>query len=421
MEINELGDVLWDKTLKWLDVASNSMLIENDIIYISGNHSTLEKWQWHQMSVDGGDSLATYDIFEEGNIYGQMFNFGQIKFGDQFCIYGSGIKNMMGESLLYFIDNNGQIDTLLHLFPTGLFAAPWRIISDNEGGLICFIEFDEPSQDDQTIIAKINDQKELTWAYFSEENWFNDAIPRGTVLEDGKVVYNTRINFNQDQNLRAINPDSTIAWQYESPNQAGKYREFRSLQTLKDGSILGLGRWGDAWSDPLIETVPWIIKISSNGEKIWEHIYYEILEGEDRTQIGAFNDAIEMEDGSFIVVGNALPTSNLPRDILIARLDSEGCLMEDCPLENDVSDILSDVNSLDKSKSITIYPNPVENILRIDSEETPSFLEVITLAGAVVKIDKPKQQLDVSALPKGMYLLKVYFNEGIEVSSFVKN
>jgi hypothetical protein len=419
MEINEEGEILWDRTLKWLDVG-RSMIIEDEIIYISGNHPTLQKWQWHQMSVNGGDSLATYDIFEEDNIYDRMFNLGQIKYGDQFCIYGSGIKDMVGESLLYFIDKNGHIDTLVHLFPTGLFAAPWRIISDNEGGLIMFIEFDEPSKEDQTIIAKINAQKELTWAYFSEENWFNDAVPRGTILEDGKIVYNTRINFNQDHNLRAINPDSTIAWEYESPNQAGKYRDFRSLITLNDGSILGVGHWGDAWSSPWIEEVPWIIKISADGEKIWEHIYYDFETNGEVVEQGTFNDVIELDDGSFIVVGNMDQGPGKPTDVLIARLDSEGCLMEDCPLENDVSDILSDVHSLDKSKSVTIYPNPVESILRIDSEEIPNSFEVITLSGTVLKKDSNTQQLDVSALPKGMYLLKVHFDEGIEVSSFIK-
>ena len=170
----------------------------------------------------------------------------------------------------------------------------------------------------------------------------------------------------------------------------------------------------------MIEEVPWIIKISADGEKIWDHIYYDFENKGKVVEQGTFNDAIELDDGSFIVVGNMNQGPGLPTDVLIARLDSEGCLMEECPLENNVSDILSDVNSLDKSKSVTIYPNPVENILRIDSEEIPNSFEVITLSGTVVKKDTNTQQLDVSALPKGMYLLKVYFNEGIEVSSFIK-
>ena len=420
MELDEEGNVLWDKTIKWLDSASKSMIIEDDIIYLSGNHSTLQKWQWHHMSVNGGDSLATFDIADETNVYDRMFNLGQIKYKNEFCIYGTGRQGDKGTSLLYFVDKLGGLDTTINLLWTELDAVPWRIVEDNNGELLIFIQYTNTDQDNQRIIARINDQKKLTWTYFSEENWFNLAVPKGTVLQDGKIVYNTRINFNQDHNLRAINPDSTIAWEYESPNQAGKYRNFRSLQTLNDGSILGTGHWGDAFSNPNIEQVPWIIKISADGEKIWEHIYYNYETNGEVIEYGLFNDAIELDDGSFIVVGNMDQGPGLPADVLIATLDSEGCLMEDCPLKNDVSDILSNVTSVYKSKLVTIYPNPVESILTIESEDVPNFIEVITSAGSLVKKDSNTQQLDLTALPKGMYLLTIHFDKGIEISSFIK-
>jgi len=90
MEIDNQGEILWQRRLPWLDASSKSMVVENDTIFISGNHPSQERWLWHQMSVDGGDSLATYEVFADGNIFNRMFNLGQVKYGDQFCIYGPG-------------------------------------------------------------------------------------------------------------------------------------------------------------------------------------------------------------------------------------------------------------------------------------------------------------------------------------------
>lgn len=80
MEIDIYGNVIWEKRLPWLDVSTRSMVIENDTIFLSGNYNqTQEKFLFNQMSIDGGDSLATYDIVKPDDIYSNMFNLGMLK------------------------------------------------------------------------------------------------------------------------------------------------------------------------------------------------------------------------------------------------------------------------------------------------------------------------------------------------------
>ncbi|MDF1699461.1 MAG: T9SS type A sorting domain-containing protein, partial [Saprospiraceae bacterium] len=45
-------------------------------------------------------------------------------------------------------------------------------------------------------------------------------------------------------------------------------------------------------------------------------------------------------------------------DILIARFDTDGCLIFDCKILNDVTDVLSNVEDLTLNTGISIYPNP---------------------------------------------------------------
>ena len=68
-----------------------------------------------------------------------------------------------------------------------------------------------------------------------------------------------------------------------------------------------------------------------------------------------------------------------------------------------------------KGKDLTIYPNPVSNTLTVENTEGSDF-QVLNLLGQQVLTGKTAQQLDVSALPQGTYILKV----GTEQAKFIK-
>lgn len=73
---------------------------------------------------------------------------------------------------------------------------------------------------------------------------------------------------------------------------------------------------------------------------------------------------------------------------------------------------------------LVVYPNPVQNILRIESESIDVLeVEVINLLGNLV-LDSSSfsnGRINVSALPKGTYFLKIQTDLGLESRKFIKH
>jgi hypothetical protein len=75
----------------------------------------------------------------------------------------------------------------------------------------------------------------------------------------------------------------------------------------------------------------------------------------------------------------------------------------------------------DLSKAINVYPNPAESYITISGINVQSA-EVYTISGAKVKTIRNSNNVDVSGLNKGMYIMKVVDTEGnVGVSKFNKN
>ena len=70
----------------------------------------------------------------------------------------------------------------------------------------------------------------------------------------------------------------------------------------------------------------------------------------------------------------------------------------------------------------TIYPNPTSEILNIKSEQKISRIEVYDISGKLLKsVDGKAKNVSVSSLNKGMYLIKLYTENGVVNSKFIKN
>lgn len=86
-------------------------------------------------------------------------------------------------------------------------------------------------------------------------------------------------------------------------------------------------------------------------------------------------------------------------------------------IDHDGTENLSKVvtAALNKSNKLKAFPNPVSNVLNIESNQTGNFY-ILNLLGQQVLSGKVRQQIDVSALPQGTYMLKI----GLEQVKFVK-
>lgn len=62
--------------------------------------------------------------------------------------------------------------------------------------------------------------------------------------------------------------------------------------------------------------------------------------------------------------------------------------------------------------SVEVYPNPTDAWLNIVSEVPVRQIQLISMEGKIVRKYKPVAQLDISELPKGVYVLKVQLENG---------
>lgn len=72
------------------------------------------------------------------------------------------------------------------------------------------------------------------------------------------------------------------------------------------------------------------------------------------------------------------------------------------------------------SDDIHLYPNPTSDILRVSGENIHS-VEINNMLGAnILSIANPGHVIDVSALPQGIYIVKISTNNGIYVKKIIK-
>jgi len=90
----------------------------------------------------------------------------------------------------------------------------------------------------------------------------------------------------------------------------------------------------------------------------------------------------------------------------------------------------SGIVSTSLNNQISIYPNPVKDKLKIESGDLQSgtklkinSVEITDLAGRIIVNYSLLivNYIDVSTLPQGMYLLKIYTDKGVVTKKFVKN
>ena len=74
-------------------------------------------------------------------------------------------------------------------------------------------------------------------------------------------------------------------------------------------------------------------------------------------------------------------------------------------------------------KTISIYPNPVKNIVNINSPEIVTSYEIYSLEGKKLLFEQKDNvsKIDVSKLPTGNYMLKLQTNKGEETFKIIKS
>ncbi len=90
--------------------------------------------------------------------------------------------------------------------------------------------------------------------------------------------------------------------------------------------------------------------------------------------------------------------------------------------EASTDDTLS-TDSFLASSSLSIYPNPVTNVLTISASTPISGVKIFNILGALVhevKTDSQNINMDMSAYSSGIYFIKIYNEEGFTSRKIIK-
>jgi len=78
--------------------------------------------------------------------------------------------------------------------------------------------------------------------------------------------------------------------------------------------------------------------------------------------------------------------------------------------------------TIDFDESIKVFPNPVYNILSVESNNSILKVEIQSIFGDKIKEIKSNYgNINLSNLPRGIYMIKIHTKKGYAVKKLIKN
>jgi hypothetical protein len=422
------GNILWERKMGWLDIAQNTFVISGDTLVIAGNHNPAqEEFYLHYRSLSG-DSIATHTIFDTNQLMTSMFALGLSEFDNKYILTGTG-RDTSRASLIYSIHKDGTLDTLLAIDRTDANTSAFGMSVDSDGHLNIAIEKNTLSVSDYRDYRKYDKNWNIVWNFTTDpiSGSYLESKTMAEVEEDAMVY--TNLDFWGDNYIYKVDSSGQELWSYQfgaGENKIGA--SIMRLKTTREGDIIGGGWWFDSTDEYFpffIDRVPFIFKMSTDGELIWQKA---IVEKDtllfERAIAGIVNDLIELDDGDILAVGRwGLPD----RKKMVIRLDSDGCIKEQCGDHFDVTP----TEDISLQFNVILYPNPVIdnqiNVRGLIGNTIYSFT-LLDIHGRVILEQGLRTITDLTSIQipsivkKGVYLLKIQDRDGrSETMKFVKN
>jgi hypothetical protein len=140
-----------------------------------------------------------------------------------------------------------------------------------------------------------------------------------------------------------------------------------------------------------------ILKTTANGDSLWMKRY-----SRDDANIYA-SDWLQNEDGGFTVCGS-VNGPNIPGywDAWLMRVDSNGCIDEFC------TPVGIKEESFEWEDALSVYPNPANDFINFESNETINKIEISNAHGQVIE-NINGNSIDIYQLSTSNYKNGIYF------------
>ena len=262
--------------------------------------------------------------------------------------------------------------------------------------------------DNDSWVLKVDSIGNVLW-----QETYNHLSPSGgdggaqvTQLQDGNYIvagsYDNSSLTAAWGYLMKIDGDGNEIWTKRYDNEFSQ--GFWACEELPDGSIIGVGQTNNTDDG---SQAGWLLKADANGDSLWTRTY----NSSSNTEI--LRNMRVMNNGDIVMVGFGRGDNSTTQDGWILRVDSMGCVVENCTGSVGVDDDLSALHS----EKLSIYPNPATNQLNINLNginARESEVVVHNLMGTEVHRFLPISDgeiIDVSTWARGIYHCSLYGNQ----------
>ena len=422
-EIDKHGTLLKNIKINYFSHNSNALLRNQhtDTLIYTGERNLENKDDEFFMYVFESENLT---IIDSTSIKSEIFpRFGLFQtvtcfYNDKLVVSGvgqaSGIQGNQG--LIYFLNHNYSVDTLLTFQFTRGNTNIWEQYVDHDGLLTFHFWYDNFDEYEfRSRIIKINEDKQVVWDWVSPP--IQDAIkPYGFQHSEGfTVVCLPEWNHRSNVNLMAINQDGTTRWSHFFPEpKIYKKRYPARAKEMRNGDILVMGYYDERDYTPGIFQAPFMCRYNKDGKLLWERTYFTDY-GASRVSTGLIFDMIEHDDGRIMAVGQILEGNGPPyTDILILTTDADGCITPGCGVLNKLNDLISETEEVEIKNEIEVSPNPIHSSLFISSKNSENKivkLKVYNAAGVLLQehqVQSSEIDINTDNLPSGLYFLEYW-------------
>jgi|JI10StandDraft_1071094.scaffolds.fasta_scaffold15629_2 hypothetical protein len=261
-------------------------------------------------------------------------------------------------------------------------------------------------QNTDTWVVKVDSEGDEIWQHTYGDQGFDDGLAHVLANDDGTAVIAAASSLDDMVDeiysfpyITKIDSNGDIIWE----NTYGSYYLNTGLISIKhvpEGGYISAG--ASAESDLAYEGL--LIRIAENGDSLWMR-RYNWMEGNSCY----FRDVIPSENGGFVAVGDVYPVNDLDLsfDGWVVKTDEFGCVVPGCHLA---------IEEKNATAEISLFPNPTSTMTNvyIKSRDPGLHGEILIsdITGKIIQSQKTiggdiNIGLDVSMFHSGVYLVQL--------------
>lgn len=422
LDIN--GNIIWNKGFISTDSGNYSFIkLQNDTLFASGHtdwNTMTKQVNLYAVNPESGDSLYSANANFDSIALGFGFaNMGLLLFENKLIPYGEiRDTNNIVSGLIHWMDMKGvNLQTKTYQLPGNFTVNALQDLQpDGYGNLVFVTVFIDSLFDEHTVVRKINSEGEIIKDVFIPSNFNLDPRPQLAVNNAGQYVFShAKWAPGTVQQLVCSDTLGNILWEHDYPlkingqqpsNLSNNYH-INQITPTSDGGVVIAARIRTNRIQNRFYDDAYIGKFDQFGTLEWER-RINIQNGADTLYDWcALYDIKERPDGKgYVAVGSHKTSENLSStNILLVSLDADGCI-EGMVCDGDQI-IVSTLDVIDLTEEIkpSLFPNPVQESLRISGLDGDVPFSIYNHVGALVQKGSTSGDVDVSGLPQGMYVL----------------